>query len=62
MLFRSDLAHSYMVGDRAGDVMAGQNAGVKTVLVESGYGSERLESDVTPDYLFEDLRDVVGIL
>ena len=57
-----DLAHSYMVGDRAGDVMAGQNAGVKTVLVESGYGSERLESDVTPDYLFEDLRDVVGIL
>lgn len=57
-----DLAHSYMVGDRVGDVMAGQNAGVKTVLVESGYGSERLESDVTPDYLFEDLRDVVGIL
>lgn len=57
-----DMAHSYMVGDRAGDVMAGQNAGVKTVLVESGYGSERLECDVSPDYVFEDLRGLVGML
>jgi phosphoglycolate phosphatase-like HAD superfamily hydrolase len=42
--------------------MLGKNAGIKTVLLESGYGSKRLESDVTPDYQFEDLRDMIKIL
>ena len=51
-----------MVGDRAGDVIAGQKAGLKTILLESGYGSGRLEVDVHPDYILDDLRMVVGIL
>ena len=33
--FAIDLPHTYMVGDRQGDVMAGVNAGTKTVLVET---------------------------
>jgi histidinol-phosphate phosphatase family protein len=57
-----DMEHSYMVGDRASDIMLGKNAGIKTVLLESGYGTKRLESDVTPDYQFEDLRDLINIL
>lgn len=57
-----DLQGSYMVGDRATDILAGQNIGVKTVLLESGYGSSHLEADVTPDYVVQDLRDVVRIL
>lgn len=60
--FTIDLQSSYMVGDRASDILAGQNIGVKTILLESGYGSTRLEADVTPDYTVQDLRDVVGIL
>lgn len=60
--FGIDLTGSYMVGDRAGDILAGQNAGVKTVLVESGYGTERLECAVLPDYIVRDLRDVIEIL
>jgi D,D-heptose 1,7-bisphosphate phosphatase len=60
--FSIDLKHSCMVGDRAGDIMLGKNAGIKTVLLESGYGTKRLESDVTPDYQFEDLRGVLKIL
>lgn len=57
-----DLANSYMVGDRAGDILAGQNVGVKTILLESGYGTERLEEKVEPDYVCRDLREVVELL
>lgn len=60
--FDIDLASSYMVGDRAGDILAGQNAGIKTILVESGYGTARLEAEVEPDYMCRDLRDIMNIL
>ncbi len=54
-----DMEHAYFVGDRASDIRTGQNAGIQTVLLESGYGTKRLEEEVTPDYIFEDLRDFV---
>ena len=60
--FDIDMSKSYMVGDRASDILTGQNAGIKTILLESGYGTARLEQDVTPDYIMKDLRDVLTIL
>lgn len=60
--FEIDMGRSYMVGDRAGDILAGQRTGLRTILLESGYGVERLEAAVTPDYIFKDLRDVLQIL
>ena len=60
--FDIDMNRSYMIGDRAGDILTGQRAGIKTVLLESGYGLVRLEQDVTPDYVFADLRNVIDIL
>jgi histidinol-phosphate phosphatase family protein len=33
-----DLSRSYFVGDREGDVQCGATAGLRTVLVETGYG------------------------
>jgi D-glycero-D-manno-heptose 1,7-bisphosphate phosphatase len=33
--FKVDLANSYMVGDRESDIMAGVNAGTKTILVKT---------------------------
>lgn len=60
--FQIDLQESYMVGDRASDILAGQNMGVKTILLESGYGSAHLEADVTPDYVVQDLRDVIQVV
>lgn len=60
--YQIDLDHSYMVGDRAGDILAGMEMGIKTVLLESGYGLERLEQDVKPDYCLEDLRMFVEAL
>lgn len=60
--FSLDFTHSYMIGDRAGDVLAGLNAGVKTVLLESGYGTKRLEFPVKADYVLPDLRDVLDFI
>ena len=60
--FDIDMNKSYMVGDRAGDIFTGQKAGIKTVLLESGYGLARLEQNVIPDYIFADLRNVIDIL
>lgn len=57
-----DMSRSYMIGDRAGDILAGQNIGIKTILLESGYGTERLEEAVVPDYIAYDLNEAVGIL
>lgn len=60
--YNIDMEHSYLIGDRAGDIITGQKIGIKTVLLESGYGLERLERQVSPDYVFKDLRDVVDNL
>lgn len=50
---------SYMIGDRASDILCGQNAGLRTVLLESGYGTARLEKPVAPDFVYPDLKSFV---
>lgn len=60
--FCIDMKASYMVGDRASDILTGQNAGIKTILLESGYGTKRLEAGVTPDYVMENLKDIIKVL
>lgn len=60
--FDIDMMQSYMIGDRADDVLTGQKAGLKTILLESGYGTVRLEKAVVPDWICKDLRDVIELL
>lgn len=57
--FSIDLSRSYMVGDRASDILLGQRAGMTTVLLESGYGTAGLEEAVQPDYVCDDLEAFV---
>jgi len=59
--FDIDMSRSLMVGDRAGDILTGERAGLRTILLESGYGSARLERPVKPDYILNDLRDAAGL-
>lgn len=54
--FGIDRAESYMVGDRASDIMCGQNAGLKTVWLESGYGKNQLNAAVKADEIHSDLE------
>lgn len=60
--FDIDMEHSYMVGDRASDIQTGQNAGIRTILLESGYGTAKLEAKVEPDYIRNDLRDILDLI
>lgn len=57
--FEIDRDTSYMLGDRASDIICGQRAGLKTVLLESGYGSRCQEQPVAPDYIYCDLKEFV---
>ena len=57
-----DMSGSFMVGDRACDILLGEKAGLKTVMVNSGYGMNKLEEECNPDYVFEDLRGFVDFL
>ena len=54
--FDIDRKNSYMVGDRASDILCGQRAGLKTILLESGYGTTRLEQPVYADFIYSNLE------
>ena len=59
---KQSLKMSYMVGDRASDIRLGQNAGATSVLLESGYGTKRLEEEVKADLICKDLAEFVSML
>ena len=52
-----DLKKSYLIGERESDILAGKNAQVSTVLVKTGYGSEWIDNEIKPDYVFENLKE-----
>jgi len=62
-----DLSASYMIGDRYRDIEAAHNAGVKGVLVKTGYGTDILESagpdretpQGKPEFIAEDILEAV---
>jgi D-glycero-D-manno-heptose 1,7-bisphosphate phosphatase len=62
-----DLTKSYLVGDRFRDMEAAKKAGVKGVLVKTGYGQELLQDDGPdkateegkPDFIAADILEAV---
>ena len=60
-----DLTHSYLVGDRYRDLETAANAGVKGILVLTGYGRVEYESlrdkaPAPPVYVAQDLADAAA--
>jgi len=55
-----DLARSYLIGDKASDIECGRNAGVQTILVQTGYGAT--EVDTGADWVARDLTDAAAII
>lgn len=60
--FMIDMKKSYLVGDRSSDILLGKKAELTTILVESGYGTKRMEQEVKPDFIRNDLREVIELL
>jgi len=54
-----DLSRSYMIGDMAKDVEAGQRAGAKGILVRTGYGKDVEADSAAPDHIASDLLAAV---
>lgn len=57
--FQIDLEESYMIGDRWRDIVAGNNAGCKTIFVDYGYDEQRPESF---DYVVGSLLEAAQII
>lgn len=57
---RLDLARSYFIGDKASDIECGRNAGVRTILVQTGYGAH--EIDCRTDWIARDLAHAAEII
>ncbi|MBI1329833.1 MAG: HAD-IIIA family hydrolase [Alphaproteobacteria bacterium] len=60
--YNIDLSRSLMVGDRTADLAAAREAGVKAVLVRTGYGGSDGKYAVEPDLIFDDLEAAVTAL
>ena len=53
--FDIEVGKSFMVGDTTGDILTGRRAGLKTILVKTGYAGKDNRYDVSPDFIAEDL-------
>ena len=66
MVFRAtrdhdvDLSRSYFIGDKESDMDCGRNAGLKTILVQTGYGKETNEK--LADFVALDLAEAARII
>ncbi|MFL6589333.1 MAG: D-glycero-alpha-D-manno-heptose-1,7-bisphosphate 7-phosphatase [Chthoniobacterales bacterium] len=57
---RIDLRRSFMVGDKASDIGCGENAGVRTILVQTGYGAQQKHTNA--DWVARDISHAVDII
>ncbi|MCP4157926.1 MAG: HAD family hydrolase [bacterium] len=61
--FNIDLSQSYMVGDSEVDILAGKNAGCKTILVRTGKGPQTLEAlkkkNILPDIITDNILTAI---
>ncbi len=59
--FQVDLSKSFLIGDAKTDIECGKNAGVKTILVKTGYGGEHFyqlqKENNLPNFVAQNLLD-----
>ncbi|MBC7893173.1 MAG: HAD-IIIA family hydrolase [Sphingobacteriaceae bacterium] len=57
-----DRSRSFFVGDSTTDLLTGRNAGLRTVLVRTGYGGQDGRFEVEPDFVADDLAGAVDFI
>lgn len=60
--FDIDLRKSFFVGDSTRDILAGKSAGLKTILVSTGYGGKDGVYKVEPDRTANNLKEAVEVI
>ena len=55
-----DLAQSWFVGDTTTDVQTAKNAGIKSILLRTGYGGADAKHAATPDFQADNLLAAVN--
>ncbi len=56
------LKNSFIVGDSTRDILAGNHAGLKTILVKTGYGGRDGKHDIHPDFIAKDLLAAAAVI
>jgi histidinol-phosphate phosphatase family protein len=57
-----DLSQSWFVGDTTTDVQTAKNAGVKSILLKTGFGGKDAKHAAQPDFIAENLAAAVKII
>lgn len=57
-----DLKNSWMIGDMTSDILAGKRAGLKTILVETGFAGKDGKYEQTPDFVAPNLAEAVNLI
>lgn len=59
---RIDLGRSWLVGDKSSDIAAAKAAGIKGILVKTGYGTEDMHKEPRPEFVVADLTAACDII
>lgn len=57
-----DRKNSWFIGDTTTDIKAGYDAGLRTILVRTGYAGNDLKCKILPDFVFPDLNLAVDFV
>ncbi len=60
--YNIDLSQSWYIGDTTMDIQTGKNAGMKTILVQTGEAGKDGKYDVQPDFVANDLMAATGFI
>lgn len=60
--YHIDLSRSWIIGDSTVDIRTGKNAGMKTILVQTGDGGKDGKFEVIPDFVCKDIKEAVEII
>jgi D,D-heptose 1,7-bisphosphate phosphatase len=56
------LEKSWVIGDSTRDILAAKNAGMKSVLVQTGHAGKDDSYEVSPDFVAEDLSEAIKLI
>lgn len=60
--FHIDRNKSFLIGDTTQDILMGKRAGLKTILVGTGYGGKDGKHEVKPDFTAKNLEEAANII